>query len=99
VARDRIPSDGIPKAYWAGAPDLAVEVLSPGETRSEIDEKIEDYLTSGVKQIWYVDPSNRRLLIHRPDAPPQTLTEADTLEGGDLLSGFQYPLARLFSFE
>ncbi len=99
VARARIPPEGIPKAYWAGAPDLAVEVLSPDDTRSEIEEKIDDYLGSGVKQVWYVDPSKHRLLIYRPDVPPETLTEADTLDGGALLPGFQYPLARLFSFE
>src|SRR5688572_4499350 len=93
VARSRVPAGGIPVAYWPGAPDLAVEVLSPSETRSEIDEKIEEYLRGGTRQVWVVDPARRRVTIHRPNGAPQLLSEADTLEGADLLPGFRYPLS------
>jgi Uma2 family endonuclease len=99
VSRARIPASGIPEAFWLGAPDLAVEVLSPTDVRSEVAEKIEEYIEAGVKQVWFVEPSERRLTIHRPGMRPQVLDEHDTLDGGDLLPGFQYPLSRLFSFE
>jgi Uma2 family endonuclease len=99
VSRERIPASGIPKAFWPGAPDLAVEVLSPTDVRSEIDEKIEQYLATGVRQVWFVEPSARRVTIHRPDVPPRVLDERDTLDGADLLPGFQYPLPRLFSLD
>ena len=89
----------MPKAYWPGAPDLAAEVRSPDDKRSEIEEKIEQYLETGVRQVWFVEPSKRSLTMFRPSAAPQVLSEADTLDGGDLLPGFSYPLARLFSFE
>lgn len=99
VRRGRIPADGIPTGYWRGAPDLAVEVRSPHDVRSEIDEKIEQYLQTGVTQVWFVEPRPRRVTVYRPDAPPLVLGETDTLDGGDLLPGFRYPLSRLFSFD
>jgi Uma2 family endonuclease len=99
VTRDRIPAGGLPKAYWPGAPDLAIEVLSPTDVRSEIDEKIEQYVETGVRQVWFVEPSARRVTIHQPNLGPQVLDERGTLAGADLLPGFQYPLSRLFSFE
>jgi Uma2 family endonuclease len=99
VTRARIPAGGVPITYWRGAPDLAVEVMSPTDVRSEIDEKIEQYLGTGVRQVWFVEPSARRVTIHRPGTPPQVLSETDTLDGGDLLPGFSYQLARLFSLD
>ena len=98
VSRPRIPVAGIPTGYWSGPPDLAVEVLSPTDVRSEIADKIEEYLQSGVGQVWFVDPTARSVTIHRPNAAPETLGEAATIDGGDLLPGFRYPLSRLFDF-
>jgi Uma2 family endonuclease len=99
VVRNRIPATGIPKGYWQGAPDLAVEVLSPDDLRSEISEKIEQYLETGARQVWVVEPSARRVTVYRPGASPQVLCETDTLDGGDLLPGFEYPIARVFAFD
>lgn len=99
VARHRIPADGIPKAFWRGAPDLAVEVLSPTDNRAEVDEKIADYLRLGVKQVWCVEPSTKSVTVFGPDRAPQVFHETDTLDGGDLLPGFRYALSRLFSFD
>jgi Uma2 family endonuclease len=99
VSRARIPASGFPIGYWNGPPDLAVEVLSPTDRRSEIEEKIEEYLQAGAKQVWFVDPSARRLSVHRPNTVPEILDEADELSGGDLLPGFRYRLSRLFAFD
>lgn len=99
VSWDRVPADGIPKAFWRCAPDLAVEVLSPTDVRREVDEKIHDYLLHGVKEVWFVEPSARRVTVHRPGQPPQVLNETETLNGGDVLPGFRYPLSRLFVFD
>ena len=99
VSRGRIPTGGIPKAYWPGAPDLAVEVLSPTDVRSEIDERIDEYLRSGVRLVWFVNPFERRVTVHRPGKRPLVLEEHDSVDGGDVLPGFSYPLARLFAFD
>ena len=99
VARERIPAGGIPTAYWPGAPDLAVEVLSPTDVRSEVDEKIDEYLRSGVRLVWFVNPFERGVTVHRPGKRPLVLEEHDSVDGGDVLPGFSYPLARLFAFD
>jgi Uma2 family endonuclease len=98
VSRARIPASGIPTGYWSGPPDLAVEVLSPTDVRSEIAEKIAEYLQSGVRQVWFVDTAPRRVTIHRPNAAPESLGELETLDGGEVLPGFRYQLSRLFDF-
>jgi Uma2 family endonuclease len=99
IAREQIPAEGIPERFWRGAPDLAVEVLSPGDRRSEVNRKIAQYLQLGVKQVWFVEPSPRRVTVHAPDRPPQVLHESDTLDGGELLPGFHYPLSKLFTVD
>jgi len=99
IARNRIPVEGLPSKFWMGAPDLAVEVLSPSDKRPHVDRKIAQYLELGVRQVWFVEPSHRRVTVFRPDRSPAVLHEADTLDGGDLLPGFQYPLSRLFDFD
>ena len=98
VSRARIPASGIPTFYWSGPPDLAVEVRSPTDVRSEIGEKIAEYLQFGVRQVWFVDPTARSVTIHRPNVAPESLGESETLEGGEVLPGFRYPLSRLFDF-
>jgi len=97
VSRARIPVAGIPTGYWSGPPDLAVEVLSPTDVRSEIADKIDEYLQSGVRQVWFVDPAARQVTIHRPNAAPETFGEGETIDGGDVLPGFRYPPSRLFA--
>ena len=99
VSRGRIPIGGIPKAYWPGAPDLAVEVLSPTDVRSEIDEKIDEYLRSGIRLVWFVNPFERRVTVHRPGKQPLVLEEHDSVDGRDVLPGFSYPIARLFAVD
>lgn len=97
VSRERIPPGDFPEKFWPGAPDLAVEVISPSDTLYEVEEKIEEYLEAGVKLIWIVNPKKRTVTIYQPNIEPQTLREADTLDGREVVPGFQYSLARLFA--
>jgi Uma2 family endonuclease len=97
VSRERIPPGDFPEKFWPGAPDLAVEVLSPSDTLYGVEEKIEEYLEAGVKLVWIVNPKKRTITIYQPNIEPQILTEADTLDGRDVVPGFQYVLKRLFS--
>jgi Uma2 family endonuclease len=96
VRRERIPAGELTEKFWPGAPDLAVEVISPNDTLYEVDEKVEDYLASGVLVVWIVNPKKRTVTVYRPNTEPQTLTEDETLEGLDVVPGFQYSIARLF---
>jgi Uma2 family endonuclease len=97
VSNDKIPPTGIPVKFWPGAPDLAVEVISPGNSRREIEEKIEEYLAAGVRVVWIISPKNRTVVIHRAKSEPVTLTESDTLDGQDVVSGFRYSISKLFT--
>ncbi len=57
IRRERIPASGLPATFWEGAPDLAVEVRSPGDTGSEVAEKAASWLSAGTRVVWVVDPA------------------------------------------
>ncbi len=85
-------------AFLDVPPDLAVEVLSPSNTRREMEIKLDEYAKAGVKLVWYVDPERKEVDVY-PKANPKrkkTLTAADTLDGNAVLPGFSVPVARLF---
>jgi Uma2 family endonuclease len=88
----KVPKETIP----AIAPDLAVEVLSESNTKREMARKRREYFASGTRLVWEVDPESRTVAVY--DAPErfQMLSEADNLDGGDLLPGFTLRLADLF---
>ena len=92
VRRERVPSGEPPEQFWPGAPDLAVEVLSPDDRMREVD----DWLGSGAREVWVVDPRRRTLTIHRAEQLPSTLQETDWLSGGDLLPGFSCQVTTFF---
>ena len=96
VRADRIPSDGVRPGLFKFPPDLAIEVISPSETASSLEEKIRDYATSGTRLIWIVDPMRRTILTIPDDTPVSWLAEADTLDGGSVIPGFACPVADVF---
>lgn len=82
--------------FFEGAPDLAVEVVSPGNTRREIAGKVRDYLAAGSRAVWVVNPERRTVTVHRPDREPERLAGSDVLDGGPVLPGFRLPLSEIF---
>ena len=89
----RIPSEPIPDL----APDLAVEVLSPGNTPGEMARKRQEYFAAGVRLVWLVDPEARTVEVYTDPEQSTVRHEADTLEGGAVLPGFALPLRELFA--
>ncbi|MBL8156139.1 MAG: Uma2 family endonuclease [Anaerolineae bacterium] len=77
------------------APDLAVEVVSPGDAAAEIEFKVNQYLQYGVQVVWVVYPGTRAVMVHRRDRI-QRLTEDDVLEGDEVLPGFQVRVSAIF---
>jgi Uma2 family endonuclease len=77
-------------------PVLAIEVLSPNDKPSEVNEKIEDYLKNGVKLVWLVDYEKKNVTVYRPDRTLNVVKEADELTGGDELPGFTCKVADFF---
>ena len=96
VQRDRIPAGELTEKFWPGAPDLAVEVTSPNDSSREVDEKVDDYLASGVRLIWVVNTTKRTVTVFQLNSEPLTLNESDSLNGLDVVRGFQYKVANLF---
>ncbi|MEO6810029.1 MAG: Uma2 family endonuclease [Isosphaeraceae bacterium] len=79
------------------APDLVVEVFSPGNRAGEMLGKVQEYLDAGVLMVWVIHPVRRTLAIYRPDDPtPTVLTATDTLENLPELPGFRCPVAEFF---
>ncbi len=83
---------------FALVPDLVIEIVSVNDQNKDIREKVNRYLNDGVPFVWVVDPRYRRVTIYRAEGDPTTvLTDADTLDGGDLIPGFSIAVAALFA--
>lgn len=95
IRADRLPAQ-MPRGPIRIVPDLAVEVLSPSETASVLEDKLADYREAGTPLIWVVDPEFRHVVVHPADAPSSTLREGDTLTGGRVLPDFRCAVAELF---
>lgn len=98
VSWERLDASNVDmEAFPDLAPDLAIEVLSPGNTKGEMDEKLSEYFTHGVRLVWMVDPRKKQVAIHTTPEDPVILTEKDTLDGGSVLPGFALSLKALFT--
>lgn len=84
------------RTYFVGGPDAVVEILSPTNTRREVAEKIDIYFRYGTRLVWVVNIPSLKIVAHRPDVPPVTLSADDLLDGGDVLPGFSYRVGDLF---
>jgi Uma2 family endonuclease len=96
VCQARIAETGIPRSFFPGAPDLAVEVISPNDRSGDIDSKVNDWLVHGTVLVWLVDPRGRTVAVHRSHANSRELGENDILEAVDLLPGFRLCVAEIF---
>lgn len=88
-----LPEDPI----LARAPDLAVEVLSKGNTEGEMRRKLHDYFTAGVRLVWYIDPRARTAKVYTSEDQCTEFDEQQSLCGGEVLPGFELPLEELFA--
>ena len=96
IRAERLPSGGPGRGFIRIAPDLAVEVLSPDESASDLEEKLDDYRTAGTPLIWVIDPERRTVMIVSADAPVRWLRADETLAAGDVIPGFSCKVTELF---
>lgn len=97
VPWDNIPYDAAPDTQipdWV--PSLAVEVISPGNTRGELKRKLKDYFAAGAELVWCLYPIERVVRVYTSEEDCQTLADADELDGGDVLPGFKVSVRELF---
>jgi Uma2 family endonuclease len=85
-SKERLPV--VPLGYIEIAPDLLVEVLSPGNTSKQIRAKLREYFARGVRMVWVIAPEDRTLTIYRTLDEGRLLHEPATLTGEDVLPGF-----------
>lgn len=92
----RLPNEEPADAYDNLAPDWAIEVLSPGDTVIELEEKLEEYLSAGVRLVWVVNPQTKMVKVHVAGRPIDEYRIGDELTGGEVIPGFRCPVASLF---
>ena len=98
ILRSRLPGGKLPKEPICPVPpDLAVEILSPGNTEKEIDRKLHDFFGSDVQLVWIVNPQRRTVRVYSSVDQFTELTEDDTLDGGNVLPGFTLSIRDWFS--
>lgn len=96
VRAERLHGLGQVRGYWLGAPDLAVEVISPNDLYTEIEKKVAEYLQHGTRVVFVLNPRRRTVAVHRPDQPIRSLSEGDTLAAEDVIPGWSIPVHALF---
>jgi Uma2 family endonuclease len=97
ISWDRLPGGELPDDPIPGlAPDLAVEVLSKGNTKAEIERKLGEYFAAGPRLAWVLDPKRRTVRVHTSPTEFRLPGEDETLDGADVLPGFQLPIREWF---
>jgi Uma2 family endonuclease len=84
------------RQFFPGAPDLAAEVLAPSNTPAELNERLEDFFSSGTQLAWVVHPEEQFVEVCRSPTQRRILGPGAILEGEEVLPGFQFPIADLF---
>jgi Uma2 family endonuclease len=98
VSWDRLPEGKVPDSPVPEiVPDLAIEVLSEGNTRAEMSRKRREYFHAGVRQVWMVDLNERTVAVYSDITRYELFDEDDVIHGGDFLPGLEIPLSQVFS--
>src|SRR5687768_15547625 len=96
VRLNRLPSGRIPTGDLFVAPDLVAEVLSPNNSGSEVDEKLDEYITAGVSLVWIVNPDRRTIRVFRQDGTHRLYHANDVIENEPALPGFRLVVGEVF---
>ena len=85
------------EGFFPGAPDLAAEVVSPSDRVRDVQDKAKAWLDAGTRLVWVVWPNSRTVSVYRPGEAVMTLREGETLDGGDVVPGFQCSVSEIFA--
>jgi len=96
LVKDRVTSLEMLLKPWEGAPDLAVEIISPSDRATDIHDKIKAYQAAGTRLTWIVWPDTRSVTSYDARGTISELQSGDVLDGGEVLPGFAVNVARLF---
>ena len=96
IATEQLRATPLSAGFYPGYPDIAAEVVSPGDTAAQLTAKVQDYLRAGTRLVWVVNPGTRSVAVHTPDGPGRMLGPDDVLTGGTVLPGLRIPVGDLF---
>jgi Uma2 family endonuclease len=97
VRAGRVPVGDARMQFFDGAPDIAVEILSPSDRYVDVMTKVREYLDAGAPLVWAIDPLGRSAALFRPGGVAQLIDENGTLDGGDVLPGFSVVLREVLA--
>jgi len=97
VSRDRIEAIGEIEGFWPEAPALAVEVISPGDSYADVEEKVFDWLDAGTKMVVVINPRQRSATVYKSPTDIAALAESEVLNGGDVVPGFELAVREIFA--
>jgi len=97
IRKARIDVIGIPKEFFPEAPALVVEVVSPGDTAEEVDDKMRRWLQAGVELGWVVFPRGRTITVYRSLDDISILSSQDILDGYSVVPGFECRVGDIFA--
>lgn len=97
VRRERVEATGRLPGFRSGAPDLVVEVLSPSDRIGKIEGKVAQWLEGGARMVWIVSPKLHTVTVYRSLTDALMLTEKNTLDGGEVVPGFEIKVAEIFA--
>lgn len=95
VSYNRLAADWVEDAACPVAPELVIEIISPGQTFGELSQKATDYLAAGVLRVWIVDCLARSITVFYPDAPPRTYTNLTSIVDS-ILPGLEITPQQIF---
>ena len=96
VSRERPEAATRIRGFIPGAPDLAIEVISPNDLYTEVAEKVAEYLEHGTRMVLVLNPRRPNVAVHRPGQPVRILTIDDVIDGEDVVPGWSLPVRELF---
>ena len=96
IRRERVEAVGLTTGFWPGAPDLAAEVISPGDTYAEVEDKVADWLDAGTRLVVVVNPSTQAVALHYSRSNIRILTTDDVLDGGEVVPNWTLPVRDIF---
>ncbi|MFN4032291.1 MAG: Uma2 family endonuclease [Fimbriimonadales bacterium] len=96
MTRERLPHGESPVDFIDGAPDLAVEIVSPSENLKDLHQKVLEYFESGAREVWLLFPDRQQVYRYKALLEVEVLHADDTLTGGELLPNFQVRVRELF---
>ena len=97
VCHERVRAVGDTAGYWPGAPDLAIEVVSPSDRYGDIEEKVFEWLGAGTLMVVVVNLGTRSVTVYRSRSEIVSLTHGDILDGGDVVPGWSMPVRDIFA--